>query len=251
MSRNVFHVSPQYQPLMRVIGLDAETVFTHPQIVVWRKLSDRENCTLDAEVDGKRVRLHVKRYTKTAPMEAEVSGVRLLQDAQIPTVPLVGWGQTSDGRSFVVTEDLTGYQDSERLVRDGMPFDLLASATAGVARKLHSAGLHHRDLYLCHFLVRVRGDRSCDVDVALIDAARVRRLPLLFRRRWIIKDLAQFWYSTLSLPVTDEQRMWWLKRYRDESLKRAILRKVKSIARHDEKLRRAQPTRNISIPKSD
>ena len=41
----------------------------------------------------------------------------------------------------------------------------------------------------------------------LIDTARVRPLPVLFtRKRWIAKDLAQFWYSTLGLAVSDEQR---------------------------------------------
>ena len=244
MSRNVFHVSPKYQPLMRVVGLDAETVFTHPQIVVWRKLSDRENCTLDTEVDGKRVRLHVKRYNKIAPMEAEVRGIRLLQDAQIPTLSLVGWGSTADGRSFVMTEDLAGYQAADKAIAAGLPFASLLESTASLAKKLHAAGLHHRDLYLCHFFVQPS-------DVRLIDAARVSRLSGLFKNRWIVKDLAQFWYSTLSLPATDEQRDQWLERYGDPSLKNAILRKVKSIARHDQKLKRAQPTRNISIPQSD
>ena len=51
-SQNEFHVAGGYQPLMRVIGLDAEAVFTHPRIVAWRRLADRENCTLDAELDG-------------------------------------------------------------------------------------------------------------------------------------------------------------------------------------------------------
>ena len=41
---------------MRAVELDAEAVFTHPQIVAWRTLTDRENCTLDAEFEGKPVR---------------------------------------------------------------------------------------------------------------------------------------------------------------------------------------------------
>ena len=62
-SGNLFHVAAGYQPLMWQIGLDAEAVFSHPQIVAWRKLADRENCTLDVDAaDGRMVRLHVKRY---------------------------------------------------------------------------------------------------------------------------------------------------------------------------------------------
>ena len=244
MSRNVFHVSPQYQPLMRVVGLDAETIFSHPQIVVWRKLADRENCTLDAEFDGRRVRLHVKRYTSTAPAQDEVKGIELLQSAGIPTVPLVGWGTTAGGRSFVMTEDLQGYAAADKALAAGLPFASILEPTADLAAKLHRAGLHHRDLYLCHFFVRAEQPE----DVRLIDPARVAKLSGLFRNRWIVKDLAQFWYSTLALPITDEQREQWLARYRGERMKPAILRKVQSIARHDQKLRRAEPTRNISMP---
>ena len=32
-----------------------------------------------------------------------------------------------------------------------------------------------------------------------------------------MKDLAQFWYSTTKLPVTDEQRLAWLARYGDRA----------------------------------
>ena len=46
--RDTFHVAPSYQPLLREIGLDAEAVFTDPRIVVWRSITERENCTLDA-----------------------------------------------------------------------------------------------------------------------------------------------------------------------------------------------------------
>ena len=44
---NSFSISPQYQPLARRLGLDAETIFDHPEIKAWRRLPDRQNCTLD------------------------------------------------------------------------------------------------------------------------------------------------------------------------------------------------------------
>ena len=104
-----------------------------------------------------------------------------------------------------------------------------------------------------------RGCEGRAVDLKLIDTARVRRLPgLLTRRRWVVKDLAQFWYSTTKLPVTDEQRLAWLARYagrrglgagRDgDRLRRSIERKAGAIGRHDAQLREKQPTRNVSIP---
>ena len=257
-TRNVFHVLPQYQPIMRAVGLDAEAVFDHPDIVAWRKLPDRENCTLDAELDARPIRLHIKRYLTSATAAAdEVKAIELLRDANIPTVPLVGHGSLADGRSFVITEDLTGYRDAEKMIAAGTPFESLLAPTADLAAKLHEAGLHHRDLYLCHFFAKT--DENGVADVKLIDAARVARMTnFLTRWRWVIKDLAQFWYSTTTsgvAAITDEQRERWLTRYADRReicwlprLRAAIKAKSNAIARHDAKLKQKQPTRNVSIP---
>ena len=245
-----------------MIGLDAEAVFEHPDVKVWRSIADRENCTLDADVDGRHVRWHVKRYTAVrtpgpTPAEREVAGVRLLQDAGIPTVPLVGWGVLADRRSFVIVDDLAGYQPGDKLLEaGGATFDELLGPTADLAAKLHASGLHHRDLYLCHFFIPQPLDGG--PPLRLIDCARVKRLPRLFTRyRWVVKDLAQFWYSTLKHPeITDDQRTAWLRRYADQAggpdtdrLRRSVARKVAWIGRHDAKLNRAQPNRNISIPR--
>src|SRR4051794_14820630 len=190
---------------MRMIGLDAEAVFTHPRIVAWRKLPDRENCTLDAEG----VRLHIKRYASADAAPSEVAGIELLQQANISTIPLVGYGNVADGRSFLITEELDGYRGADKLIASGLPFASLLDSTANLAAKLHRTGLHHRDLYLCHFFAREDGS-----DVHLVDAARVARFGSVFtRRRWIVKALAQFWYSMMPLPLAAEQRDQWLSLY--------------------------------------
>jgi len=258
--RNEFRVAPEYQPLMRAAGLDAEAVFDHPHIVAWRTLPDRDNCTLDVDVEGKNVRLHIKRYKpapgEKTPADEEANAIQVLYAEQIPTLKLVGWGKLADGRSFIITEDLAGYRAADKLIEAGTKtFEELLEPTADLAAKLHKAGLHHRDLYLCHFFVRENGD----LDIRLIDAARVARLGgFLTRGRWILKDLSQFWYSTTppALGVSEEQRERWLRRYQDQAglapthrLRQRIRSKVKSIARHDAKLKKSQPTRNISIPK--
>jgi hypothetical protein len=139
---------------------------------------------------------------------------------------------------------------------DGLPFGRLLEPTAALAAKLHQRGLHHRDLYLCHFFAKISGDA---VDLRLIDCARVKRLPgFLTRFRWIVKDLAQFWYSSLKHgQIADADRAAWLGHYAEQRgvtsvtrLRRAIERKVGWITKHDAKLNRAQPNRNISIPAS-
>ena len=255
---NVFNVSAGWQPVMREIGLDADAVFSHPLVRPWRRLADRENCTLDADLaDGRHVRLHVKRYQPvqrpTTPGEEEQQGHDLLQSNQIPTANLVAWGTTDDGRSFVIWEDLAGFTPADKLIAASEYSPLLLRMTADLAARLHQAGLHHRDLYLCHFMVKPAGDQT---EIRLIDPARVRRLPgFLTRVRWIVKDCAQYWYSTLKLPVTDAQRNAWLVRYCQQRqlpsthlMRGMIESKVKRIARHDVKLNQLHPGRNISIP---
>jgi len=263
-SRNILRVAPQFQPVFRELGLDAETIFKHTDIRPWRTLADRENCTLDATLaDGQSIRWHVKRYAAVrfgldTAADDEVDGFRALHDEGIPTAPLVGWGRLSDGRSFVITEDLYGFDAADKLVERGGTemFERLLEPTADLAARLHQRGLHHRDLYLCHFFASVDGnDPSQPVDIRLIDVARVARLRnTLMRKRWIIKDLAQFWYSTLNLPITDEQRWRWLNRYGQQRnidaprFRNSIERKSRWIARHDRLLREREPDRNISIP---
>lgn len=244
----MMQVAAQYQPILRELGIDADAIFSHKLIKPWRKLEDRENCTLDAKLqDGRSMRWHIKRYPTPTAMEDEVRGHQLLVESQIPTADLVAWGKLQDQRSFVIFDDLTGYRPADKLIESGTSFEPLLIPTADLSIKLHSVELHHRDLYLCHFFIKLDGET---VDVRLIDTARVKRLPKLFTRtRWIVKDLSQFWYSTLKHPITDEQRQRWLDRYgANPSLRRKIERKAAWIGRHDQRLRRDQPHRNISIP---
>lgn len=240
-------VSAQHQHVFRELGIDSDAVFDHPRIVAWRSLSDRQNCTLD-HGSG---RYHVKRYfTRSPSAKEEVQAFRLLESAGIPTAQLVAWGSLADGRSFVITEDLAGYRAADVFLRNGGAFDEILKPTANLAARLHGAGLHHRDLYLAHFFV-------CPADVRLIDVARVARLPRFLANRWVVKDLAQFCYSTRQHSITDIQRSDWLDAYATArgtslpaSIRTAIERKADAIARHDARLRVDQPDRNISIPDS-
>jgi hypothetical protein len=258
MGQPFFQIDPRYEPIFRDIGLDGRAVFEHASIRVWRSIADRENGILDISLgNGRRTRFHVKRYKAVfagaSPAETEVRGLGLLGAKSIPTAPLAAHGRLADGRSFVILEDLGEHCASDILIKEGLlDFDRLLEPTADLAAKLHAAGLHHRDLYLSHFFARRQGP---DLDLRLIDAARVRELPWLFRSRWIVKDLAQFWYSTLRQPVSDDQRMQWLRRYVDQRgigdiswLLRRIRRRIAWMARHDVLLNRRQPHRNVAIP---
>jgi hypothetical protein len=258
-----YGVGKGYQPILAEIGLgNSDAVFEHPSIRVWRTLADRENGTLDAALnDGRQLRFHVKRYApsprgRVTPGEAEAEGIFLLERAGIPTLTIAAWGRLPDRRSFVITEDLSGHEPADTLIEKRIvPFDAFRDVTADLAAKLHAAGLHHRDLYLCHFFARVENARV--TDVKLIDAARVRMLPAwLFRTRWIVKDLAQFSYSAQRLGVDERQLKAWLARYAGQRKMDDVDRwrakigaKVRWIAKHDARLNAKQPHRNVSIPR--
>ena len=242
--------------LIHGLELTANSVFTDPRIKVWRSLSDRENATLDhVRPDGSMIRLHVKRYPPAAGAMArrELAGFKLLKTANVPAAEIVASGSRADGSSFILLQDLAGYTPADKLLEQGFPFDRLLNPTADLAAGLHAKRLHHRDLYLCHFMI---ASDEMPLQAKLIDMARVARMKsILTRRRWIVKDLAQFWFSTFGVGVTNAQRNAWLERYcvsrqiSDIGLKRSIEHKAAAIARHDIQLRRTQPWRNVSIEK--
>jgi hypothetical protein len=233
--------------MLRKMGLDAQGVFTDSRIRVWRTLPDRENAVF--EFEG--VKWHIKRYWKGGHnAEKEANGIELLKQSGIPTVPLAAWGVLGDGRGFVISRDLEGFAAGDRLIKEGGDVQRILETTAAIAGKLHGASLHHRDLYLCHFFLKMsEGNARC----ALIDPARVRRLPWLFKRRWIVKDLAQFGYSLETAGLAGDVFEKWLGRYEKSGgwavggLRKAINRKIGWIARHDAALKKSQPTRNVSI----
>lgn len=199
------------QPLADQGFTTAEAFFEDERILAWRTLPERDNAILDLPGQP---RLHIKRFCKGGYVQPELAGIQLLKAADIPTLEVVAWVDLG-GRGLLVTRDLTGLSPADALLRSApscerrrTSFERLLAPTARVAATLHRANLHHRDLYLCHFLLRPDGG-----DCHLIDAARVRRLPWLTRRRWIVKDLAQFVYSAHKARVPTDQIDAWLERW--------------------------------------
>jgi heptose I phosphotransferase len=129
----------------------------------------------------------------------------------------------------------------------------LLAPTAALAARLHASDAFHRDLYLCHFFAKLKDDGGVE-DLRLIDCARVLIKPF-WRRRWQVKDLSAFAYSTRGHAVRRETLDRWFAEYASAMprpltayARRLIDLKADRIARHDAALRRRQPTRNISIP---
>jgi len=108
---------------------------------------------------------------------------------------------------------------------------------ADLTRRMHSAGINHRDYYLCHILM---GSRE---RLYVIDLHRVNVRDKV-GKRWMVKDLAALLFSSLEVPVTHGQRLAFYKRYmqinrlsaNDKNLIRLIVQKCNKIARHTEKM---------------
>ena len=113
--------------------------------------------------------------------------------------------------SFVLCDELAGYQDLETLTADWittppepMVKRRLLIQVAQFARRFHASGLAHRDFYLCH-LLRNSADVSAPLGVLdLHRALKFDSLPV----RWRQKDLAALLFSSLDLPVS---RLSWLR----------------------------------------
>lgn len=103
---------------------------------------------------------------------------------------------------------------------------------ARLVRRLHAAGLHHQDLYLCHLLLTP----DLPEEISVIDLGRVRRHRRL-PRRWAVKDLSQLHFS--SPKATAGERLRFLQEYLGRRLTRADLglltaidQKANRISRH-------------------
>ncbi len=170
--------------------------------------------------------------------------------AGIPTMTPVAIGQ-NDRESFLITEGIAGCRKlsdwmstrfgAEKSVKN-LPQDRetgdIIDGIATVARRMHTAGLHHQDFYLTHLLQPM--DNSSR-GIHVIDLGRAKRSVRL-SRRWIVKDLAQLNYSANLLPAWTRTRF--LETYfgrpvcaSDKSLLRRIDAKTARIARHSQKHR--------------
>ena len=142
----------------------------------------------------------------------------------------------ASARSFVVCDALDGYVSLED-VTDAWSTDpptptlrrRIVHAVADLARRLHGAGVNHRDFYICHIWANTDALSRGEADLAIIDLHRAQIRPRV-PRRWILRDLAALMFSTAHLGLSRNDYLRFLKRYTRRPL-RGVLRKEASLLR--------------------
>jgi hypothetical protein len=144
----------------------------------------------------------------------EVQAITKLTEVGIATTPLVGYGvkgcNPATQQSFIITQDLGDIASLEDICADwgSNPPDAdfknnLLIALAQLARRLHGAGLCHRDFYLCHFVLKKEVAAQGQIELILIDLHRML-MGQASHGSAVMKDIAGLYFSTMGFGFTEE-----------------------------------------------
>ncbi|PXF58081.1 MAG: hypothetical protein C4B58_07890 [Deltaproteobacteria bacterium] len=258
-------VNRAFLPLLESNGLATfKALMSHPGHAVAKcAVKERNTVRLDLETEsGEKSPFFLKRYAPPTVRDRLKAYLRLKRSTPgawqewhamwtflqvgLPGPVPIAWGQDG-GSSLVLSEGvshvmrLSEWADrnfgkgSHRNTQVIPAKHKIVKEVANIVGRMHSAGLHHQDLYLCHFLC---GSKQDGLPLTLIDLQRVerhRRLP----RRWQVKDLAQLHFSSAQYITRQDMGRFW-KVYdsiyhtgrRKIPLRHSILRKSERIRRH-------------------
>lgn len=169
--------------------------------------------------------------------ETEWRAIEALQRCGVPTMRAVAFGRRGASpasmESFIITEELTPVVSLEDLVKQQPLRHSLKRAlireVALMTRRMHRAGINHRDLYLCHFLLDTGRLQGGELRLSLIDLHRAQ-LRQAVPRRWRDKDLASLYFSSLEARLTNRDKILFLKAYFDKPLRSIVADEAASLA---------------------
>jgi heptose I phosphotransferase len=167
----------------------------------------------------------------------EYEAVNKLRDIGVDTMSVVAYA--SEGvnpaaiHSLIVTDDLVDTISLEDYCADWARHKPTLSIRLGLIRKLadsarrmHGAGINHRDFYLCHF--HLDPDSLPRADAAptgircyLIDLHRAQirgKTP----RRWRVKDLAGLYFSAMDTGLSRRDLLRFMHHYCEGGLREAL-----------------------------
>jgi heptose I phosphotransferase len=159
----------------------------------------------------------------------EYRAIRALQNLGIKVPVVAAYGRRgwlpSRLESFLVTEDVGEHVSLEDHCRHWVVHPpafahklSLLLQIADISRTMHRAGICHRDFYICHLLLT-----ACGEPLTVIDLHRAlckRNLA----QRWVIKDLAGLYFSSMDCGITQRDLLRFIRRYQGEPLKVCLQR---------------------------
>ena len=168
----------------------------------------------------------------------EWKAVDLLEKSGVATVKIVGKGVRGSNpakrESFVIMEALDERVEVEGFLKEMGGLEgrrrlelkrAIVRKVADAARRMHGAGMNHRDFYLCHFHILERGWQDWRADEPL-------RLPLIDLHRaqirdevpdrWLVKDLGALLFSAIDCGITDRDLVAFLRVYLGKEWKQEL-----------------------------
>jgi len=157
----------------------------------------------------------------------EWEAINKLTALGLHTLTAVGFGLRGSNpaktESFLITKELTGTLSlakyCEHWPENPPSFNekqKLISSVATITKALHENGMNHRDLYICHFLLRLDSMAQQVPILHLVDLHRAQcreKVPY----RWLVKDVASIYFSAMDIGLTKRDVIRFMKIYFDES----------------------------------
>lgn len=189
----------------------------------------------------------------------EYRAVQTLRNIGVDTLEVAAYarqgGNPATVKSLLVSDELVGTISLEHYCADwavASPAAVLRRrlirSLAESARKMHDAGINHRDFYLCHFHLDLASLETPRLRCYLIDLHRAQ-LRARTPRRWRIKDLAGLYFSALECGLSRRDLLRFMHHYSEGGLAaalgpevrlwRQVERKAKALERKAERQRRS------------
>jgi len=166
----------------------------------------------------------------------EYEAINALERLSIKTMTLAAYGQRGSNpaelESFVITESLEpapSLEDISLTWAKSPPKPRLKRAfikrVASISAQMHRNGMNHRDLYICHFLLK-QGEFDAltdvnDLQLYLIDLHRVQ-IRTQVPRRWLVKDLAALYFSSMDIGLTKRDLLRFIRDYSEQGLRLSL-----------------------------
>lgn len=219
----------------QIMALDGE---------IFRQVADRRTLRFVAGGKGYFIKIHkgvgwkeifknlVQGRLPVLGAKNEYRAIKRLTEVGVETMTLAGYGcrgvNPARLESFVITDELPETITLEDFCRDWPekppPLSLkraLISRIAHIAKALHENGINHRDFYICHFNIQTESAARGELQLYLMDLHRAqirRRTPI----RWIVKDIAGLYFSTMDIGLTQHDFLRFIRIYRGQSLRQTL-----------------------------